>query len=102
MNTQLFERDDTRADEAMSPFARTAPAWRAAGWRGTLPLPARKKGTPPKGYTGEDGGWPSDEQVAAWCVWTDANACLRLPERHCGLDLDVYKDGAPEAHAEWI
>lgn len=63
-----------------------------AGWRGVLPLPVMRKASPPIGWTGRAGGWPSIADVMAWAQ--DAPGCgnigLRLPERVIGIDVDNY------------
>ena len=92
----------------LSSFAEHAGAYRAAGLAGTLLLPAGKKFPPPAGFTGEDGRWPTDEDIAAWSVRAgDAfNLALRLPEHLIGIDVDAYDDkpgGATlaDAEAQW-
>lgn len=78
------------------------------GWRGVLPLPPRSKASPPSGFTGREGGWPSVEQLAKWVQQYphDANICLRLDDRTVGIDVDAYgtKTGAEsldEAEKRW-
>ncbi len=75
-------------------YRRAAPLYRAAGWRGVLPLPPRQKWPPPKGFTGYDGVWPSDEQIARWSAERppDANLGLRVDYGFVGLDVDAYGD----------
>lgn len=72
-----------------------AVAYFAAGW---APLPIRGKWPPPKGWTGNDGAFPSRADVEAWradehAVW---NVGLRLPDHVIGIDVDTY-DGKPGA-----
>jgi hypothetical protein len=81
---------------SLSSFAEYAGAYRAAGLIGTLLLPAGMKFPPPAGFTGEDGRWPADEDIATWSARAgDAfNLALRLPEDLLGIDVDSY-DGKP-------
>lgn len=83
----------TRGDAPVSanPFAKGAPAWRRQGWVGTILLPYCKKSPPPTGYTGHDGLWPDDEQVARWAA-EGGNLGIRLPDGVIGIDVDWYKD----------
>src|SRR4028119_474134 len=79
---------------SLSSFADHAAAYRAAGLIGTLLLPAGQKFPPPSGFTGEDGRWPTDEDVAGWSNRAgDAfNLALRLPDDLIGIDVDAYDD----------
>jgi hypothetical protein len=74
----------------VSAFA-AATAYRAKGWSGTLPLPPGKKKDPPTGFTGYDGQWPTDADVAKWMT-EDHNLALRLPPVVVGIDVDAYGD----------
>jgi hypothetical protein len=79
------------------PFADGAAVWRAAGWMGTLPLPARKKSPPPDGYTGWDAPDPTDDTVENWRRrQPGGNLAIRLPVGVVGIDVDHYdgKSGA--------
>ncbi|HWP62817.1 MAG TPA: bifunctional DNA primase/polymerase [Candidatus Binatia bacterium] len=71
---------------------RAALRYRAAGWAGTIPLPAGRKRPPPAGFTGAAGRWPSDADVAAWLrqYGAEANLALRLPDTVIGIDVDAY------------
>jgi hypothetical protein len=78
------------------------------GWPGVLPLPPRSKASPPTGFTGREGDWPSEEMLATWARMypDDANLCLRLDEETIGIDVDAYgtKTGAQtldEAEKLW-
>ncbi|MGR7025570.1 bifunctional DNA primase/polymerase [Geodermatophilus sp. URMC 62] len=89
-------------------FAEHAAAYRAAGLLGTFLLPAGQKFPPPVGFTGEDGRWPTNEEIAAWSgqAGDHFNLGLRLPEDLIGIDVDAY-DGKPggdtlaDAEARW-
>lgn len=88
-------------------YARAAPEYWAANWRGVLPLRPRTKKPPPDGFTGHDGIDPSFADVTAWSEErADANLCLRLPDGVVGIDVDAYeaKTGAAalaEAERRW-
>lgn len=89
-------------------FGDVARIYRAAGLVGVLPLPAGRKYPPPSGFTGEDGVFPTDEDIAAWSGrFGDAfNLALRLPGDLIGIDVDAYDDkpGAAtlaDAKAKW-
>lgn len=84
------------------------PLYTERGWRGVLPLPPRSKAPPPSGFTGRQGAWPSEQQLAQWVQKhpSDANICLRLDEATVGIDVDAYGDktGAQtldEAEKRW-
>lgn len=80
-------------------YADAAPLYREAGWRGVLPLPPGRKASPPPGFTGNQGLWPTDEEVEEWregCP--DGNVALRVPMGVTGIDVDAHKvAGAVEA-----
>jgi hypothetical protein len=82
----------TREDVMTTGYAAAAAAWRAAGWRGVLPLPRRSKTPPPAGYTGQAGAWPDEATIGAWIATGAPNACLRLPDGVLGVDVDAYDD----------
>lgn len=69
------------------PFA-LAQEYRAAGWIGTVPIPHGVKWPPPRGFTGDDGAWPSGADVAAWQESGPQNIALRLPPNVIALDVD--------------
>lgn len=75
-------------------YARGASIYREAGWRGVLPLPPGDKKPPPKGFTGYDGEWPTDEQIGRWVADrpADANLGLRVDYGFIGIDVDAYGD----------
>ena len=91
----------------MTGYADAATVYRKLGWLGTLPLPRGAKWPPPDGYTGRDGEWPSDNDIAAWSKqFADGNLCVRLPDGVVGIDVDAYgsKTGAEtlaEAEERW-
>jgi hypothetical protein len=72
-------------------FAAAASLYLDAGWQGVLPIPARQKGAPPTGFTGESGSFPTEVQLDAWrrdCP--DSNIGLRMPADVIGIDVDAY------------
>lgn len=76
-----------------APFVERAVAYASAGWS-PIPLPARAKKWPPDGFTGYDGRYPDDHQIAAWIAERGAgNVALRLPPDVVGVDVDVYLGG---------
>jgi len=85
-------------DPTSRPYADAATLYWDAGWRGILPLPAGRKASPPAGWTGRGGAWPSRPDVQAWCDGNEGagNLGLRLPDDIIGLDVDNYsgKTGA--------
>ncbi|OZC29936.1 bifunctional DNA primase/polymerase [Gordonia polyisoprenivorans] len=89
--------DEDDVADKRTPYADAARLYPALGWRGVLPLPARRKWPPPDGFTGADGVDPSGADVAEWTAnKADGNVCLRLPETVVGIDVDAYgsKPGA--------
>jgi hypothetical protein len=85
---------------AADPLAR-AELYREAGWSGTLPLPPRRKSPPPPGFTGADGRWPTNDDLASWRAEGPHNLAVRLPPFVVGLDVDCYagKPGAETLRA---
>lgn len=73
-----------------NPYADAYDAYWAAGWRGVLPLPYRKKTHPPTGYTGRNAAEPSYADCAAWADGAAANIALHLPPSVVGIDVDDY------------
>jgi hypothetical protein len=81
-------------------YASAAPRYRASGWPGVLPLPARKKKFPPKGFTGADGADPTDLQIEAWINGkSNGNIAIRVPPGVVGYDADLYKAAGQKTHA---
>lgn len=73
-----------------SPYAAAWGAYWDAGWRGILPLPARRKKTPPEDYTGYDGIDASYADCMTWADDGEQNICLRMPRNIVGIDVDHY------------
>ncbi len=81
----------------LTPYASYAERYSAAGWRGVLPLPARKKKSPPDDFTGDSGFYPTPNQVREWVRGRgDGNIGLRMNEDVIGIDVDAY-GGKPGA-----
>lgn len=86
----------------LGPYASAAYAYRDAGWAGVVPLPARQKHPPEKGYTGASGVDPDEEQIDRWIAQDGArNLALRMPDGVIGIDVDAYprKRGAETLRA---
>jgi hypothetical protein len=76
----------------MTGYADAAPAYRAAGWSGVLPLPPGAKEPPPAGFTGRDGAVPDDARVERWRQGRpDWNVALRPGRAVVGIDVDEHK-----------
>jgi hypothetical protein len=73
-------------------YGTAASVYWAAGWRGILPLPPRAKASPPLGFTGRDGAYPSRADVETWSSGPEArgNLALRLAGFQLGIDVDNY------------
>lgn len=76
------------------PYGTAAETYWRAGWRGIVPLPARAKKNPPKGFTGDGGLYPSYPDIDAWATGPEriGNIALRMPANVIGLDVDAYGD----------
>lgn len=76
-----------------TPYADAAMTYLARGWA-PLPLPAREKSEPPKGWTGHGAPWPSGADVQAWVDDGHAagNIGIRMPDDVIGIDVDDYGD----------
>lgn len=73
--------ENTAHRKAKGPFAVIARRYRAAGFLGTLPLPAGQKEPPPRKFTGGGKPHPTDVDVLRWCKeHGDGNIGLRLAE----------------------
>jgi hypothetical protein len=78
-------------------YAAVAYDYYAEGWT-PLPLPARQKFPPPKGYTGASAKQPSIEQYRCWCnadraqygneVGAGYNVAVVMPDDVIALDID--------------
>ena len=74
------------------PYGSAARAYLAAGYW-PLPLPPRKKASPPEGYTGRNGRRVDPADVDRWIAGNrSGNIGLRLPAGVAGIDVDAYKD----------
>lgn len=72
-------------------YADAVPVYRECGWPSAIPLPPGKKKEPPKGFTGNDGKFPTDDEYAAFVVgFPNGNIALRLPDGVIGIDVDAY------------
>ncbi|HEX2578648.1 MAG TPA: bifunctional DNA primase/polymerase [Aquihabitans sp.] len=81
------------AEQPLPLFAAAVERYRDAGWEGVLPIPARKKSSPPSGFTGDSGAYPTEVQLSAWARGApDANIALRMPPDVIGIDVDAYGD----------
>lgn len=80
-------------------YGEAMPLYRSAGWLGTLPLPPRRKASPPSGWTGREAPYPSYADCQAWAdEHANGNIALRMPTDVIGIDVDAYgtKNGAAE------
>ena len=83
--------EDQPAPATTGPYATAFDTYYSAGWRGILPLPPRRKKSPPNGYTGNEGVFPSYADLLDWSEGRpDANVALRMPRDVIGLDVDAY------------
>ena len=83
-------------DAIANPFGHAFAEYHAKGWSGTLPLPYRKKKTPPPDYTGHTGAYPSYADLHTWADEGPRNICQRMRVDVVGLDVDAY-GGKPGA-----
>lgn len=79
-----------------SPYADAFEDYHAKGWAGTLPLPYRRKKSPPSDYTGYEGRYPSYADLHTWADDGPQNICQRMRADVVGIDVDAYggKSGA--------
>jgi hypothetical protein len=74
------------------PYGSAARAYLEAGYS-PLPLPPRKKASPPEGYTGRNGRRVDPGDVDRWITeHRSGNIGLRLSRGVVGIDVDAYKD----------
>jgi hypothetical protein len=73
-------------------YAEAYPIYLAGGWPSVLPLKRGSKGPPPSGFTGYQGRYPTQDEMAAWAQATPGNIALRLPATVVVLDVDHYGD----------
>ena len=74
----------------MSAYREVADKYYNAGWA-PLPLPAGKKTSPPDGLTGQNGRWPTVDEVQLWTrTHAEGNIGLRVPDTVIGIDVDDY------------
>ncbi len=100
----------------MTGYAQAQGIYLAAGWNAPLPLQRGTKGPPPSGFTGKNGVYPNDIDLAVWAEqFPDGNICIRMPDDVVvegrdfwviGFDSDCYgeKTGAAtliEAEGCW-
>jgi hypothetical protein len=85
-----------QTQEGYRPYPQVALELLANGWA-PLPLPKGRKKTPPDGWTGSDGAWPSGADVAEWVgdpKHSEGNTAVRLPKEATALDVDARHGGA--------
>ena len=98
------------------PYGDTARDYLAAGWGSPLPLPLRRKRSPPDGWTGRTAPDASGADVEVWCEdHAHGNIAMRLHRGIIGMDVDAHKGdlaaaaweklisdhGPLPAHAPW-
>lgn len=85
-------------------FKDTYGFYRQLGWFGTLPLPERKKESPPTDFTGKTAKYPHPEHIKTWAgqkKYENGNICLRLAGvddnyEAIGIDVDHYESGGKQ------
>lgn len=74
----------------LGPYARAARVYRDLGWLGVLPVEGKDVNLP-SGYTGYEGRWPTEFDVAGWVERRGRdNLALRVPTDVIGIDVDAY------------
>lgn len=79
----------------MTPYKTAALRYWTHGWQGPLPVGSQpqQKTHPPTGYTGNDGAWPTEDQIIEWSQTRGhVNIALRLPPNIIGIDVDDYNN----------
>jgi hypothetical protein len=80
----------------VTPYKTGAPLYLQAGWAGVIPLPPKKKSSPPTGYTGWNGKDPSPKMIEMWSNETTgdyqaaSNIAIHMPDGVVGVDVDNY------------
>jgi hypothetical protein len=73
-------------------FGIAAPHYLQLGWAAPLYMPVRGKTPPPDGFTGEDGRYPTYQEVMNWVgQYPHNNIALRMPDDILGIDVDAYE-----------
>jgi hypothetical protein len=68
-SSEAAERNSHNTSEGInldSIYSRGAPLYWDAGWHSPLPFLPGTKSPPLAGWTGYDGLWPDEEQIATW------------------------------------
>lgn len=80
----------TASLRGVRPWGNFAKKYFDAGWC-PLPLPPRKKSSPPTGSTGRY-EMPDEKKIRSWAKTRDSrgNIALRVPDRVIGIDVDAY------------
>lgn len=79
-------------DTPANPFGHAFADYHGKGWHGTLPIPYRRKKTPPDDYTGYAGVYPSWADLNTWAQDGPRNVCQRMRVDMIGIDVDAYGD----------
>lgn len=73
-------------------FGIAAPTYLRYGWTAPLYVPVRDKTPPPDGFTGENGRYPTQQEVMNWVgMFPSYNIALRMPDDIIGIDIDTYE-----------
>jgi hypothetical protein len=110
-SSEAAERNSHNTSEGINLdaiYSRGAPLYRTAGWHAPLPFLPGTKSPPLAGWTGYDGLWPDEEQIATWAREQSplSNLGLRVNYGLIGIDVDAYdaKTGGrtlKEAESRW-
>ncbi|MCD5419100.1 phage/plasmid primase, P4 family [Rhodococcus pyridinivorans] len=95
--------ENVREIKSADPFASTAAEYLRKGWAGPIPLPAKKKASPPTRWTGRNAPYADHDQIDSWLgeqKWKRANIGLRMGTVEVdgktfevlGIDVDHYED----------
>jgi putative DNA primase/helicase len=84
------ESADPRSLRGARPWGNFAKKYFDAGWC-PLPLPPRRKKSPPTGTTGKY-DMPNEKKIAGWSRQRDprGNIAIRVPDDIIGIDVDAY------------